>query len=1696
MSDRIGSASIGLAVDSSGVDAGLNTMEATVTRTARSLSSLGRQGAQAVDGIASGASNAASQTERATRRIQNEIQRTTAVAQAGERGTRAFYEALANQRGANLNTLRPYLDQLEQVRTAQQAAAAGALRGSQAFNTQAQSAAQLANNLRGVPAQLTDIVTSLQGGQPALTVFLQQGGQLRDMFGSIGGAARALGGYLVSLVSPLTVTAAAVVALGVAYNQGSKEADAFRLAIIKSGNAAGVTASQLRQMAQQAAAIAGTQGANAEAIAALVSTGRVSADQLVRFSTVAVQAQKLLGTTVEDTAKAFADLGKDPLNAAKKLDEQSSFLTLSLYRQIKALTDQGRTFEAAKLAQNSYAESQERNTKSVQDNLGSLEKSWNAVAGTAKKAWDSMLDVGREDTLDDKIKKAQDNLRKANAAYLSFIGTKADKDADRDEAQRQLDRLQNIKKVGELTAQNDAEEKKRRDAAIQFDQDSEKSQSRRVQMEREIAQARNLGQQSAARGEDPAATEERIQKRIAQIRGSYADLLNQGIEGQIANIERLGAAQEANAQRALITLQLGQDAGFTQAADKKLAFMEAIAAADVAALQREKDQLRQRLALTAQEVTSEDGRAAQQQKLADLRSKIGLKDIEISTRRAQQVADATEEDVKANRAAFASLDALLGAREADTEALRQQLQTQNDQNAALGLSGQALADFNTKLVEERAVRLELRADILETIVGREEEGEQLRKQAQLMRDLNKAQLDGANKSKAIEANKSFWESVDKTAQSAFTSIFEGGKSAFDRLRDTLKAGLLDMLYQLTVKKWIISISTSVTGQSLTANMGSLLGVPGAGTLASGASPLSTAASFANIGKSVYDAVSTGFAGLATSLGSGIGALGNFIGSSTLSGFGTGLASTGYSAAGQAYLAQNVPGAAAGLSTAPLITAAAGIAAGVLGGRALSGGFSAFGGSGNSTVNLGTAIGTAILPGIGSLVGGLVGGLTNRLFGLKAPQIESQGIQGTISAGGVSGETFANILQKGGLFRSDKRSTSTAAIDSATDATFDKSVLAMVTAVKSFGQAIGEETANIDKYTKDFKLALTGDAAKDQELIGKLFTDVGEELATTLLPSIANLKKEGETAAAALQRLATDYVAMNAALGAIGINFGAVGASSLDAREKLLTLVGGLDNFVAQAEFFSQNFLSETERAAAVQKQLQAAFAELGVGAIPKTRDEFKALVQGLDLTTEGGRKMYAGLLGLQEAFASVTPQIDAAAEAAKVAAAAAEQAAKLAAEAAAKQKEQRALDIQLMEALGNSEGALAATRADALASLLSDQARITQAQIYAAQDAKKVYDSLVGVADGALSRLRDSVEAEKDRINAAYNTQAQAIRDAAAASVKSAQDSLKAAQDQASALQTVFGALNSALGSTKIQSDAATAARRQSAQAVLDAALKNPANIASNKALTDALSTITTQSSDRLFGTFEEYARDQARTNNTIAELRDAAGDQLDSASLTVARLEAAIVAIQDSGDKQLSQLESDNKDQIDKLDQQIVASTQQLDALKGINNSVLSLKDAFLAFRGSISNLASNPTATTNSNTVAVESLYQSLLGRSSDSEGIKFYLDALKTGYNLDQIKQFFIDSPEYKARQESMTVKPNPMQVSMDYYSQSLMQKYRDPAENSAALLAEVQRLNELTATQQVTLNAIAESTGIAGDVLDRAQKGQPLATSTEN
>ena len=113
---------IKIGADASGVEAG-------VGRAKRSLKSLGDAAQQAgkdagagMGAIGAGSDKSAKDVERATRTMQNSIQRLIAEQKAGAKGSREYWEALANTRGVNTAALRPLLDQLDAAKSATNAA--------------------------------------------------------------------------------------------------------------------------------------------------------------------------------------------------------------------------------------------------------------------------------------------------------------------------------------------------------------------------------------------------------------------------------------------------------------------------------------------------------------------------------------------------------------------------------------------------------------------------------------------------------------------------------------------------------------------------------------------------------------------------------------------------------------------------------------------------------------------------------------------------------------------------------------------------------------------------------------------------------------------------------------------------------------------------------------------------------------------------------------------------------------------------------------------------------------------------------------------------------------------------------------------------------------------------------------------------------------------------------------------------------------------------------------------------------------------------------------------------------------------------------------------------------------------------------------------------------------------------------------
>ncbi|CAG9184294.1 phage tail tape measure protein [Cupriavidus respiraculi] len=383
MSDVVGKATLEVGADVSGLQAGFREGERAIKSLEATAASSGRSAAGSIRGVGDAATDTAQRMDAQSRRFLASLER-----QADRAGkTASEYAAL---RASQLGVADAAAPLVERLRATEAAMAKGGV-----------SAAQTAAALRLVPAQLTDIVTQLAGGQSALLILTQQGGQLKDMFGGVVPAARALTSHIAGMINPATAAAAALGLVGAAAYIGAQEQTAYQKALVTTGNYAGTTANQLSVMAGQISQAIGTQGQAADVLVKLAGSGKIAAGQFESLVAATIAWEKASGTAVDESVKRYVELGDEPVKASLKLNEQYHYLTDAVYQQIRALEEQGSKEEAAALAQRTYADAMGKRANEILANLGLIERGWGAVTGAAKSAWDAMLGLGRPDTLPD-----------------------------------------------------------------------------------------------------------------------------------------------------------------------------------------------------------------------------------------------------------------------------------------------------------------------------------------------------------------------------------------------------------------------------------------------------------------------------------------------------------------------------------------------------------------------------------------------------------------------------------------------------------------------------------------------------------------------------------------------------------------------------------------------------------------------------------------------------------------------------------------------------------------------------------------------------------------------------------------------------------------------------------------------------------------------------------------------------------------------------------------------------------------------------------------------------------------------------------------------------------------------------------------------------------------------------------------------
>ncbi|MFY3282692.1 phage tail length tape measure family protein [Achromobacter xylosoxidans] len=1182
----------------------------------KSLAALGRDASQGMTKAAEEGTQAGRKLERATQSLVNQIERQIAVTGAGARGTASYYVELAKQRGIDANQLKPYLDQLEAVTRKQAEAKAAIQATAPAVEQMGMSAKATAAAMRGLPAQFTDIIVSLQGGQRPMTVLMQQGGQLKDMFGGLGPAAGAMGSYIAGLVNPFTLAAGAVAFLGAAYLKGVDESQAFNRTVIQTGGVAGVTAGQLQDMARRVGDVVGTQGKAADALNLFASSAKVGAENMEQFTAAAVRWEKVTGAAVADTVQNFVELGKSPLEAALKLNEGMNFLTATTYEQIRALERQGKTAEAASVAQRAYADALNDRAPKLSQNLGVLERAWKGVSDTARGAWDAMLDIGRAGTLEERIAKqaatvqALESKLQARLARGGATGNMADLIKAAATEQERLER-EYFEAQGKAQAERDRrkalDQTQFRADYLEDDSRNTKPQQRQRAIEKEAAAFRK-----AVEGLKEGTDEYR--QVYAAHKVKLADIDKQ-FEDKDAGKGPTGAESEIARLRARI------------AEEKALAV-----------------ELDQR-GLHTSKLNEYERRSAE---IGELLKGTLKSQVRASLERTKALATEAGALMRANaetKAFQESREKYFASLEDGVAKIAQEAQSVEDQVATYGLSKAALEQLTIARLEERKAALQ-------GFDGSEREVELIEKEIDARKRLGAAirqkDIKDAQKKATDEMARDWERTVGKYGdvfRQGFADMMNNGKDGWKSftksLVTTFKTTVADQIYRMFAQPFVATIVGNLAGvMGGNAGGGVLGGAAGAQGAVGGGLSLMNALSVA---RTAYGALTGGFT---ATLASGISSIGSAIGSSAAQHFALGMTGQGASlAAGLAGpTTAGSSAAAAGSMMASAIPVAGWIAAGLMVNRSL---FRAGWDPGNGTMApiakynpiTGPSLWTdKALRAVGvsgewaSMLSGSA--IIARAFGRGPKQYGDTTMVGDFNSLGFNGYTSTPWKQKGGWFRSNRSGTQIGALDndflSDVGAAFEQ----MKTNAAGLAEAVGVSASSLATYSDQFRIKLTKDQEENQKLLDEALANIGENMVRSLVPNIADFSKENETASATLQRLGANLGAANRALKLLDLKLYDVSVSGAATASKLVDAFGSIDAMSQATAQYYQLYYSEAERAKLSLADMADSLKGVNM-ALPNTMEELRGMVTALDLTTDAGRKAYVALLAIAPEFAAV-----------------------------------------------------------------------------------------------------------------------------------------------------------------------------------------------------------------------------------------------------------------------------------------------------------------------------------------------------------------------------------------------------------------------------------------------------------------------------
>lgn len=208
-----------------------------------------------------------------------------------------------------------------------------------------------ANRAAQLQFQVNDIFTSLGSGQNPLTVAIQQGPQITQLFGGLRGTLAAIPPVAAAVGLSLAAVAAVIYTGVSAANEAAARQRQFSIELQATGNVAAVTAGQLEDLVRVQATRAGANRTEtAQALSGLLSNPNLASEQdLGRVLDIARDFARVTGEALPAATATLNQAFDGTVAGARRLDQVYNVLTASELAEIRALEEQGKKRDAANI---------------------------------------------------------------------------------------------------------------------------------------------------------------------------------------------------------------------------------------------------------------------------------------------------------------------------------------------------------------------------------------------------------------------------------------------------------------------------------------------------------------------------------------------------------------------------------------------------------------------------------------------------------------------------------------------------------------------------------------------------------------------------------------------------------------------------------------------------------------------------------------------------------------------------------------------------------------------------------------------------------------------------------------------------------------------------------------------------------------------------------------------------------------------------------------------------------------------------------------------------------------------------------------------------------------------------------------------------------------------------------------------------